>query len=238
MVQSESWVRNLIQDSPIIAPSLLAADFANLEQEVRKLEAANAKVLHVDVMDGHFVPNISIGVPVVAALRKITQLPLDVHLMISEPEKYIEAFRNAGADSLLVHIEVVPDPVDILKKIRDLGAAPGLVLNPSTPVDAVLPFVQYADIILTMSVQPGFGGQAFRPEVLDKVRVLKQNIRSDTILSIDGGINQETIAESAQAGIQLFVAGTSVFEAEDYQKRIEEFKAIIKHSNGTHQSSD
>ncbi|MDO5565969.1 MAG: ribulose-phosphate 3-epimerase [Planctomycetia bacterium] len=217
----EPWVESLAKETPIIAPSILAADFANLGTEVQQVTEAGARVLHVDVMDGHFVPNISIGVPVVESLRKVTSLPLDVHLMISEPEKYIEAFRRAGADSLLIHIEVVPDPRDLLTKIRNLGAAPGLVLNPGTPVESVLPYVDYADIILVMSVQPGFGGQAFRPEVLSKVRTLKEHVRPGSIISIDGGVNEDTIAECAAAGVDMFVAGTSVFDADDYKKRMD-----------------
>lgn len=220
----EPWVEWLANETPIIAPSILAADFGNLATEVARVEAAGARVLHIDVMDGHFVPNISIGVPVVESLRKTTTLPLDVHLMISEPEKYIEAFRKAGADSLLVHIEVVPDPRAILQKIRDLGAAPGLVLNPGTPVESVLPYVDYADIILVMSVQPGFGGQAFRPEVLPKVRELKRHMRPGSIISIDGGVNQQTVAECAAAGVDMFVAGTSVFDADDYQEQMDLLK--------------
>ncbi|MBR5626448.1 MAG: ribulose-phosphate 3-epimerase, partial [Thermoguttaceae bacterium] len=223
---SPDWIREIIQNKAVIAPSLLAADFANLEKEVRRLEAAGVQVLHVDVMDGHFVPNISIGVPVVESLRKVTNLKLDVHLMISEPWKYIEAFRRTGADSLLVHIEVVPEPEAILDKIRDLGAVPGLVHNPGTPVEKLLPHLEKADIVLTMSVQPGFGGQAFRPEVLDKVRILKQHVRPDTVLSIDGGIDESTIQDAAAAGIGLFVAGTGFFRADDYHKQLDKLTQL------------
>lgn len=218
---STPWVADLVREKPIIAPSLLAADFANLQREVRRMEEAGAKVFHVDVMDGHFVPNISVGVPVVASLRKITDRPLDVHLMITDPEKYAPAFIRAGADSVLFHIEAVPEPTELLRKIRQLGAAPGLVLNPETPVEALLPFVGDCDLVLTMSVHPGFGGQAFIPGVLEKVRVLKKAVRSDTLLSIDGGIDPETIAEAAAAGVDLFVVGTSAFGAPDYAQRLD-----------------
>ena len=227
-MESMPWVKRLVSDKPVIAPSLLAADFARLGEEVRSVEAAGAKVLHVDVMDGHFVPNISIGVPVVESLRKITRLPLDVHLMISDPAQYAAAFIAAGADSVLFHIEAVPDPAALLKKIRLLGAAPGLVLNPATPVEAVLPFVNDCDIVLTMSVQPGFGGQAFKPEVLHKVRALKRAVRPDTLLSIDGGIGLKTIQRAADAGVDLFVAGTAVFGADDYTERMARLRELAE----------
>lgn len=236
MMESFPWVRKLVEEKPIINPSLLAADFANLESEIRKAEEAGARVLHVDVMDGHFVPNISVGVPVVASIRKITKLPLDVHLMISEPEKYVEAFAEAGADSILFHIEVVPDPTALLTKIRGLGAAPGLVLNPGTPAEAILPFIQDADIVLTMSVQPGFGGQKFKPEVLDKVRAFKKAARPDTLLSIDGGIDKRTVKEAAEAGVDMFVAGTSVFDAEDCRERIELLRQLAREGMDESQS--
>lgn len=226
--ESFPWVRDLIQEAPVIAPSLLAADFADLRRELIQLKEAGVKVLHIDVMDGHFVPNISIGVPVVESLRKATDMKLDVHLMISDPEKYIEAFRKAGADSLLVHIEAVPNPTELLRKIRDLGAAPGLVINPDTPAEAVFPYIEEADLFLTMSVQPGFGGQAFRPEVLEKIRQIKKRARPDTIFSIDGGIHPSTIAQCAQAGVQMFVAGTAIFGKENYEKQIELLKNLAQ----------
>lgn len=217
---SESWTSRLAQDRVVIAPSLLASDFANLEREIRKLEQGGAQVLHVDVMDGRLVPNISVGVPVVASIRNVTSLKLDVHLMIVEPERYIEAFRRAGADSLSVHIEAVPDPTDILRRIRDLGAAPGLVLNYGTPVEAVLPYVELADILLTMSVPAGFGGQKFHPDVLDSIRAIRKHARPDALIEIDGGIDLTTIGAAAEAGVNLFVAGTGVFRADDYGKQM------------------
>ncbi len=219
-MKSENWVAELARDGATIAPSLLAADFANLEREVRRLEDGGAKILHVDVMDGRLVPNISVGVPVVASLRKVTKLPLDVHLMIVEPEKYVEAFRNAGADSLSIHIEAVPEPTRLLRKIRELGAAPGLVIDLGTPVEKVVPFVAEADILLTMSVQAGFGGQKFHPETLDAVRTLRRLARPDALIEIDGGIDATTIGAAAEAGANLFVAGTGVFSAKDYGERL------------------
>lgn len=223
-VNFESWTSRLAKERVVIAPSLLAADFANLESEIRRLERGGAQVVHVDVMDGRLVPNISVGVPVVAAIRKITSLKLDVHLMIVEPERYVEAFRNAGADSLSVHIEAVPDPTEILQKIRDLGAAPGLVLNYGTPVEAAVPYVEYADVLLAMSVPAGFGGQKFHPDVLDSVRVLRKLARPDALIEIDGGIDVDTIGPAAEAGVNLFVAGTGVFHAEDYGDQMNRLK--------------
>lgn len=232
-MESEPWVKLLVSESPIIAPSILAADFANLAEEVRLVEEAGAAVLHIDVMDGHFVPNISIGVPVVKSLRNVTRLPLDVHLMISEPEKYIDAFRDAGADSMLVHIEVVPDPTAILNRIRSLGAAPGLVLNPDTPVESVLPYVGLCDIVLVMSVHPGFGGQEFKPEVLSKVRTLKKYMRPDAMISIDGGVNADTVEACSAAGVDLFVAGTSIFDADDYGEQMDLLKRRAEAARGS-----
>lgn len=227
-MKSFDWVRSLKEQRPLIAPSLLAADFARLADEVRKVEEAGAKVLHVDVMDGHFVPNISIGVPVVASLRKVTKLPLDVHLMISDPARYARPFIDAGADTILFHIEAVPEPSELLRSIRSRGVAPGLVLNPSTPAEAVLPYLDLCDLVLTMSVQPGFGGQAFKSEVLDKVRVLRAAARADTIMSIDGGIGLKTIGASAAAGIDLFVAGTAVFGADNYIERMNRLRDLAR----------
>lgn len=227
-MESFPWVKELAAEQPVIAPSLLAADFARLGDEVKKLEDAGARVLHVDVMDGHFVPNISVGLPVIASLRKITKLPLDVHLMITDPERYARSFADAGADSILFHIEAVPEPTELLQKIRNLGAAPGLVLNPGTSVESVLPYVGDCDIVLTMSVQPGFGGQAFKPEVLSKVQTLKTAVRPDTLLSIDGGIGAKTITAASQAGIGMFVTGTSLFNAEDYAERLAELRRLAE----------
>ena len=223
-MNSESWTSRLSRERIVVAPSLLAADFANLESELRKLESCGVQVVHIDVMDGRFVPNISVGVPVVEAIRKVTTLKLDVHLMIEEPERYVEAFRNAGADSLSVHIEAVPEPTELLGKIRALGAAPGLVLNCGTPVDAILPYAKYADILLTMSVPAGFGGQKFHFDVLESVRKLRLAARPDALIEIDGGIDVDTIGAAAVAGVNLFVSGTAVFHATNYGEQITRLK--------------
>ncbi|MDO5309102.1 MAG: ribulose-phosphate 3-epimerase [Planctomycetia bacterium] len=220
-MNSEEWVSALSRERVTIAPSLLASDFANLENEIRRLERADVKVLHIDVMDGLLVPNITIGPPVVAALRKKTSLKLDVHLMIVKPERYLEAFRRAGADSLSIHIEAVEEPTPVLRHIRELGAAPGLVLNYGTPVEKILPYAQEADILLTMSVPAGFGGQKFHADALDSVRALRRAAREDALIEIDGGIDVETIGAAAVAGVNLFVAGTGVFRADDYRAQID-----------------
>ncbi|MGL6226120.1 MAG: ribulose-phosphate 3-epimerase [Thermoguttaceae bacterium] len=214
-----SLIQDLLANQPVINPSLLAADFTKLGSEIQRLEEAGAQILHLDIMDGHFVPNLSMGIPIVQSIRQITDLPLDVHLMLDNPADFLVPFRNAGADLLTVHIEVLPDPRAVLERIRDLGAIPGLSLNPPTPLETVLPFLDYCDLLLNMSVMPGFGGQKFDQTVLEKIRVLdayKERTGSELVLSIDGGINEETIGQAAQAGTNLLVAGTAVFKANDY----------------------
>ncbi len=201
--------------SPGILPSLLACDFAHLEREVHAVEAAGVPALHLDVMDGHFVPNLSIGVPIVAAVRRITDLPLDVHLMISDPAKYIEPFRKAGADSLTIHIEAVPDPRPVLDRIRTLGALAGLALNPPTPLSAIETSLPHCDIVLVMSVMPGFGGQKFEDEALEKLSELRDRSDCDALLEVDGGVGLETVGSCAEAGAEMFVAGTAIFKSDD-----------------------
>jgi ribulose-phosphate 3-epimerase len=213
---------------PLIGPSLLACDFGNLEREVRRLEQAGARILHLDVMDGHFVPNLSFGIPVVEAVRRVTGIALDVHLMISDPDRFIEPFRRAGADLLTIHIEVAPDPSDLLARIRSLGAGAGLALNPSTPVQAVQKYLHQCDLVLSMSVMPGFGGQAFQPAVLDKLRWLRDHAPDPMLLSVDGGVNLKTIASCAEAGANLFVTGTSLLGQEDYRARLTQFHSLVK----------
>jgi ribulose-phosphate 3-epimerase len=214
-------LRRLLSGTPLIAPSMLKCDFANLHREVELLESAGAKLLHLDVMDGHFVPNLSYGAPVIKSLRAITKLPFDAHLMISDPARYLDDFLDAGCDLVTVHIEAVREPSELLRRIRQSGASAGLALNPGTPVEAVLPFLPECDLILVMSVEPGFGGQKFIPGVLDKVRRLAPQLGSDRLLSIDGGIDAETIPASAAAGANQFVAGSAIFDTTDYRQAIE-----------------
>jgi len=173
-------------------------------------------------MDGHFVPNLSFGVPVVEAIRRVTRLPLDVHLMLREPGRYIEVFRRAGADLLTIHIEAAPDPVPLLRSIRHWGAGAGIAYNPTTPVAAIEPFLAHCDLVLTMSVMPGFGGQAFDPVALSKLRLLRERAGPGVLLSVDGGVNLETIGPCVQAGAALLVVGTALFEHRDYEQRLGE----------------
>jgi len=222
---SSAELLKLLAHRPLINPSLLAADFGNLEQNIRRLEAAGAKILHLDIMDGHFVPNLSFGIPVVEAIRRATELPLDVHLMLSEPWKYLAPFRNAGADFLTVHIEVADDPRPMFDEIRKLGAIPGLSLNPPTPIERVLPFVNDCALLLTMSVMPGFGGQSFDPVALDKIRRLREVCSDEMLLSVDGGVGETTITACAAAGANLFVTGTALFSKPDYADEMQKLRA-------------
>jgi len=203
-----------MNDSLVIAPSILSADFSSLAEEVRAAQAAGADWIHVDVMDGRFVPNITLGPPIVKAIRKATTLPVDVHLMIVEPEKYVEDFAKAGADHITVHVEASPHLHRTLQHIKSLGKTAGVVLNPSTHEDTLRYVLDVADLVLVMSVNPGFGGQAFLPEVLPKVRAIRKMIDAsgrDIHLEIDGGITPDTVARATEAGARALVAGSAVF---------------------------
>ena len=217
----------------IVAPSILAADFSKLADEIRAIEKAGADWIHCDVMDGHFVDNISFGPMVVEVARKQTKLPLDVHLMIQHPDHYLPRFVKAGANSITVHVEpeAKHDVAKTLQAIRDAGCRVGLSLNPATPFEAVDPFLDKIDILLVMTVQPGFGGQPFRPEMMDKVkRAAAWNKSRDQQIDIevDGGINPETARLSIQNGANVLVAGTSIFHTKDYTEAIH---ALRGHTN-------
>ena len=212
-----------------MAPSILSADFGRLAEEVAAVEAAGADLIHVDVMDGRFVPNITLGPIIVKALRKATKLPLDVHLMIVEPEKYVEAFADAGADTIMVHQEACTHLHRTLSHIRKLGKRSGAVLNPSTPEDTLRYVLEEADQILVMSVNPGFGGQSFLECALPKLTALKQMIEARGLaidLEIDGGIAPDTIGRAAAAGARIFVAGNAVFTKKPYDKAIAELRRL------------
>ena len=207
-----------------IAPSILSADFARLADGVAAAAEGGADWVHVDVMDGHFVPNITIGVPVVAALRRVTELPLDVHLMIEQPERYIEAFIDAGADWVTVHQEASVHLHRTVERIRQLGAKPGVSINPATPVAMLTDILPYVDLVLVMSVNPGFGGQRFIESAVDRVRRVRRLLdeagNRDAALEVDGGINRETIGRCWRAGADTFVAGNAIFAAADPRAEI------------------
>jgi ribulose-phosphate 3-epimerase len=211
--------------APVVAPSLLSCDFASLGEEIRRVEEAGARILHLDIMDGHFVPNLSFGIPVVEAVRRSTDLPLDVHLMISEPARYVRRFREAGADLLTVHIEVLDDPRPVLEEIRGLGAGVGISLNPPTPVEAVEGFLDLCDLVLVMSVMPGFGGQEFEPVALEKLRRLRER---NLLLSIDGGVSPVTVGSCAEAGADVLVVGSALFSQDDYGRFIEQMTGLAR----------
>lgn len=198
----------------LIAPSILSADFTRLGEEISAAEIAGADWIHIDVMDGHFVPNLTIGPVIVAACRRVTALPLDVHLMMESPESLLEAFASAGASILTVHVETCPHLHRTLQTIRGLGCRPGVVLNPGTPADLLEPVLSLVDLVLVMSVNPGFSGQSFLPEVLPKVARLRgmlDRLNPQALLEIDGGINAETLPKALQAGAQVFVAASAIF---------------------------
>jgi ribulose-phosphate 3-epimerase len=202
----------------VLAPSILSADFAKLGAEIKAVEAGGAALIHVDVMDGHFVPNITIGPAVTAAVRKVTQLPVDCHLMIEEPSRFVGAFAEAGADMISVHLEVDPHLPRTLARIRELGAKAGVVLNPGTPLSALVEVLPAADYVLLMSVNPGFGGQKLIPAVLDKVRRLREWIDRDRLaarIEIDGGVDLGNLDEVAGTGVDMIVAGSAVFGSGD-----------------------
>ena len=213
-----------------IAPSILAADFTRLGEEIQAVEAAGADWIHADIMDGHFVPNITFGPMVVEAVRRVTRLPIDVHLMISEPERYIADFAKAGADYISVHVETCIHLHRTVQLIRDTGARPGVVLNPATPLEALRWILEYTDLVLVMSVNPGFGGQAFISNSIEKIQRLRQMItekRLSTLIEIDGGVSDKTIGDIAAAGADVFVAGSAIFGSRDYAAAIRGLRAII-----------
>ncbi len=213
-----------------IAPSILSADFSRLGDEVRAIEKGGADVIHVDVMDGHFVPNITIGPLVVQGLKKLTSLPLDVHLMIENPERYIEVFAQAGSDWITIHAEVCPNLKRMIKKIRQLNVRPGIVLKPATSLKTLYPVLDHLDLVLLMSVNPGFGGQSFIPSILKKIERLRKMIDQNCYrleIEVDGGVKVENIKEVSKAGGDIFVVGTGIFKTKDYGETIRKLRQEI-----------
>lgn len=213
-------LENIRGQRPVILPSLLLCDFGNLAAEVSRLQDAGINALHLDVMDGHFVPNLSYGMPIVEGLRNLTDMPLDVHLMISNPTSYVQQFVDAGSDLLTVHVEACEDPVSVIKQINESGIASGIALNPETEIDAIDAVLADVDVVLVMSVQAGFGGQSFQPVALEKLRqlaALREANGYSWSLEVDGGINTSTVRDCFQAGADWFVAGSAIFKQECYQ---------------------
>ena len=212
----------------IIAPSILSADFSRLGEDVKAVESAGADWIHIDVMDGHFVPNITIGPMITEAVNRVTDLPLDVHLMIENPDQYIADFANAGADYISVHAEACTHLNRTISLIRQCGARPGVALNPATPVQTLEWVLEEVDFVLLMSVNPGFGGQSFIRNTLDRIRIVKQMIsdkKLQTLIQVDGGVNASTIREISDAGVDSFVAGSAIFGSDDYAATIAELKS-------------
>lgn len=212
-----------------IAPSILSANFAKLGEEIKEVELGGADYIHVDVMDGHFVPNITIGPLIVDAIRPVTKLPLDVHLMIEDPDAYIEAFANAGADYITVHVEACKHLHRTIGLIKSFGVKAGVVLNPATPVSTIQHVIKDIDMVLLMSVNPGFGGQSFIPEVLPKIRSVKEmadQLNPTLEIEIDGGVNEETARLCVEAGANVLVAGSAIYNQSDRKKAIEAIRGI------------
>jgi ribulose-phosphate 3-epimerase len=220
----------LRQPPPVILPSLLLCDFGNLAAEVRAVEAAGARALHLDVMDGNFVPNITYGIPIVEAVRRVTELPLDVHMMVAKPAEFVDAFIDAGADSVTIHAEAVDDPRPVLEQIRRRGAAASLAINPPTPLEAIAASLPLCDMVLVMSVMPGFGAQAFEPVALEKLRALRLQYGDKLVLEVDGGVNVGTIAACTAAGAQMLVVGSAIFRRTEqpYEKSLAELNALAR----------
>lgn len=212
-----------------IAPSMLSCDFSKMGEELIRIDKGGADLIHLDVMDGHFVPNITIGPDIVAALRPYSKLPFDVHLMIDYPFDYIEQFSKAGADIITFHVEAKSDIDATIEKIESFGVKPGLVIKPNTPAESVFPYLDRVYMILVMTVEPGFGGQSFMADMLPKVKAIKEKAREmglDILVEVDGGVNEKTIGQAADLGVDISVSGTGVFRAESAEQAIKNLKQI------------
>lgn len=213
-----------------IAPSILSADFARLADEIHALEEAGADILHIDVMDGHFVPNFTIGPPIIASLKKVSRLPLDVHLMMTNPDDFIPDFIDAGSDNLTVHVETCPHLHRTIQSIKEKGIKAGVTLNPATPLSSIELILPEVDLLLIMSVNPGFGGQSFIPFILDKIKAARKMIDSmglEVELEVDGGLKTNNIKNISEAGASQFVVGSAIFESKDYKKTIQKMHQEI-----------
>ena len=211
----------------IVAPSILSGDFANLETEIKKLAQNGADWIHVDVMDGHFVPNLTIGAPVVKSLRKVCSIPLDVHLMIDNPQKYIKDFAHAGSDVITFHYEAAKEnTVDLINLIKSFGKKAGISIKPKTLVKEIVPYLELVDMVLIMTVEPGFGGQKFMPECAEKIKELKEHLQKNIILEVDGVINKETASYCKNLGANALVSGNYIFSAPDMKEAINSLREL------------
>jgi ribulose-phosphate 3-epimerase len=216
----------MIQEKPkLISPSILSADFGRLAEEIKDVEGAGCDWLHIDVMDGHFVPNLTIGPPVIKRIRKITELPFDVHLMIDEPIKSITEYADAGANLITVHIEACSDIKKTLNTIKKLNCSAGISIRPKTPIERVFPYLDLVDLVLVMTVEPGFGGQSFMPEMLAKVSLLKRKFTK--YVSVDGGVDLETARQAARSGANVFVSGSAIFRQSDRKQFVAQLRQSI-----------
>lgn len=216
MLSRAAMLQHLRDHRPVIAPSMLKCDFGNLQREVQLLDSAGLPLLHLDVMDGTFVPNLSYGAMVIERMRDLTSTPFDAHLMIADPEQYVSQYIRAGCEAITFHVEAVSEPTELLREIRDNDVVAGLAINPDTPLEVVEPFLPEVDLLLVMSVNPGFGGQEFMADVLSKVTRARELAGDRLLISMDGGIAELTIAECSAAGTDIFVAGSSIFDHADY----------------------
>lgn len=215
-----------------IAPSILSADFARLAEDIKKVEYAGVDLIHIDVMDAHFVPNMTIGPPVVRCIRKETGLPLEAHLMVDKPEWFIEEMAKVGVDIMTIHVESTPQPLALIERIRDLGLKPGISLNPATKVDAVSNLLDSVDVVLVMTVDPGFGGQEFMPETLPKVTAVRRNLwlkgLNDVDVAVDGGVNVTTAPLAVRAGATMLVAGSAIYGSSDVLKAVKDLRKSVE----------